>query len=357
MSDCMEMDCFESRIAEPFRHSVSHGEKARARISAPIAHVGDLVIEGSQAFTIANSVYYPAGNITVKDNATFVLRNAMLIIDQRQEEHPITIKDMAHMVAENSRFTVITRNRVQRARSTSWIYVENSASLLLNESSSPAITIIARQAGNVTMISSKWDYSVKIYDDSYIFVVDSSIRSLSSYDSADISCENSNVVWYSTFNKSRLFIKNCNIIGANIHTYGYIHAYNLSYAKLENSTIDGYLTHAFQNEICFDNATINKNISIDSSSSLYFHGNVTVKGSIEELEGQLVRNYSVITFPNFHLNVTNKELDSLLWEGQSNNYGYATFNITFTPMNFTYNLLINNEKDFNITSSTPLKTH
>jgi len=328
-----------------------------AFISAPIAHVGDLVIEGNQTFAIEDRVYHQAGNITVKDNATLVFRNAELIIDQRQEEHQITIENLARMVAENSKFTVITRNRVQRARSTSWIYVEDSASLLLNKSSSPAITIIARQAGNVTMISSKWDYSVKIYDHSHIFVVNSSIRSLSSYDSADISCENSIVIGYNTFGSSRLFLRNCNKIGAYIHTYGSIHAYNLSYAKLENSTIDSYLTHASQNEICFDNATINKMISIDGSSSLYFHGNVTVKGSIEEFEGQLVRNYTVITYPNFYLNVTNKELDSLLWEGQSNNYGYATFNITFTPMNFTHNLLLNNEKDFNVTSSTPLKTH
>ena len=329
-----------------------------AFISSPITvHVGDLVIKGNQIFTIEDRVYHQAGNIIVKDNATLVFRNADLIIDQRQEEHQITIENMARMVAENSKFTVITRNRIQRARSTSWIYVEDFASLLLNKSSTPAIRIVARQAGNVTMIGSKWDHWVKIYDHSHIFVVNSSIGSLSSYDSADISCENSIVIRYNTFGSSRLFLRNCNKIGAYIHTYGSIHAYDLAYAKLENSTIDSYLTHASQNEIYFDNATINNTISIDGSSNLYFHGNVTVKGSIEEFEGQLGRNYTVITYPNFYLNVTNKELDSLLWEGQSNNYGYATFNITFTPMNFTHNLLLNNEKDFNVTSSTPLKTH
>lgn len=325
-----------------------------AFISAPTIHAGDLIIEGNQTFTIENCTYYLAGNITVKNNATLVIRNAELIINQRQEAHSITIENRAHMVAENSQFTVMTRNWLFTA---SWIYVEDSANLLVNKSSSVAIIIISRQAGNVTIISSNWDDFVTIYDFSHIFVDDSSLLSLSSYDSTDILCENSIVIYYNIFGNSRLFLKDCKKIGAYIFTYGYINAHDFSFAKLNNSTIDGYKTHASQNEICFNNATINEVISISASSHLYFHGNVTVKGSIKEFEGQLVRNYPVKTNPNFHLNVTNKELGILLWKGQSNNYGYATFNITFTPTNFTHNLLLNNEKEFNMTTSTPLETH
>ena len=61
-----------------------------------------------------------------------------------------------------------------------------------------------------------------------------------------------------------------------------------------------------------------------------------------------------MTASNIPLNVTTKEVGSLIWEGRSDNYGHAAFNITFTPQNFTNSLLLNNALEFNITSSTPL---
>jgi hypothetical protein len=339
-----------------------------AFIFGPTLHIGSLVIEGNQILTIEDCTFHVTGNILVKDNATLVLRNVEFFIHHSgknlQEANKIRLKNKARMIVENSPFTVITHSRWPWI---SRVYVEDSASLLLNKSSSFSSKIISRQNGNITMITSQWHSVAEIYDFSHFFVVDSFIYMISSYDSTNISCEKSIVNQYRTFNNSRLFLKDCNKSGTYSHLlniqYGIIHARHHSYVKLENSTILGYKTSAdrtspSQNEVCFDNATINNWISISDSSYVYFHGKVTLKASFEfeELarQGQLVRNYTIITNPNFHLNVTSKELDSLLWKGQSNNYGYATFNITFTPLNFTHTLLLNNEKNFNVTSSTPL---
>ncbi|NIO36864.1 hypothetical protein GTO27_04075 [Candidatus Bathyarchaeota archaeon] len=325
-----------------------------AFISAPTTHIGDLIIGDNQVFSIENSVYYQAGSIIVKDNATFIIRNAKLIIDQRQEEHQITIKDMAHMVAENSRFTVITRNRVQRARATSWIYVENFASLLLNKSSSPAIEIIARQASDITITNSKWSHPISTYDQSQMNAIDSSLYILNSHDSSDIRCCNSSSAWITCYDDSEILIVNTRRIADIVHTYGYVHCHNHSFVEIRSSTIDGLFAHAFQNTVCFNNTVLDEKISIDSLSSLYIYGNVTVNGQIDEFEGKLVRNYLVLTNPDILLNVTNKESGTILWTGKSSNFGSARFNMTFTFENYTQNLQLNN-RDFNMTSSTPLK--
>jgi len=72
----------------------------------PITHSGDLIIDGNQTFTIKSCVYTQEGNIIVKDNASLVIKNAKVIMDQSERSYFIDIKNYAELIAENASITV-----------------------------------------------------------------------------------------------------------------------------------------------------------------------------------------------------------------------------------------------------------
>jgi len=122
---------------------------------------------------------------------------------------------------------------------------------------------------------------------------------------------------------------------------------------IRKSFIDRILFRSYQGQVVFENSTIGE-IAVDKASDFHWAGNVTVKASIETFNGTMTRNYQVLTTPYTQLSITDYDSASLLLEVQSNIHGQANFDITFTTGNYTNQCKINNERTFNVTSTTPI---
>jgi hypothetical protein len=68
---------------------------------AATTHEGDIIISGSDVFTIENEDYVQRGNILVKDNAKLVVRNAFLRFDATYSyQYNLTITDSAGLIVD-----------------------------------------------------------------------------------------------------------------------------------------------------------------------------------------------------------------------------------------------------------------
>jgi hypothetical protein len=123
--------------------------------------------------------------------------------------------------------------------------------------------------------------------------------------------------------------------------------------RARNSTIQGMSADAFLGKIYFDKSFIDNEISVDNESNFFLSGNVTLRGGIKDFEGQMTRNYDVITMPLIQLSVLDKDMGKTLWNSTADDSGHANFDLVFRPANYTDHLLINGEA-FNSTSTTPL---
>lgn len=315
-------------------------------ISMPTGHSGDLVLKANETMTI-DRPYQQEGNIVVKDNATLVIKNAELIIYQPNREYSIEIRDNANLTAENAQFTVHTSYAGFLLYPHSTIYVKDNATVFFNHSDVVAVSVNASQSSRVTVTDCQfYDGSILGSDSSTISVLDSNIRSISCQDFSIVSSRNSGANWYNSSGSSSLLVENSN-------NTGYILCYSNCTVTVNNSIIDGVNANTFLGKICFDNSFINDQILADNTSNFYLCGNVTINGGIADFQGQMTRNYSVVTSPNKQLSVSNRDTGKTLLYTIADNSGYANFDLVFTPTNYTNYLLINGE-GFNATSTTPL---
>jgi len=123
----------------------------------PGTHRGDLVISGTHAFTIENCVYTQDGNIIVKDNASLIIKNAEVRMEQSERQHTVAIKNYAELIAEDATITV-TRKKY----SSGYLYDDFNFS----------ISDHARATIKGTWISSP----IHCYDSSQISVHDSTVE-------------------------------------------------------------------------------------------------------------------------------------------------------------------------------------
>ena len=315
-------------------------------ISAPTRHSGDLVLKANETMTI-DRPYQQEGNIVVKDNATLVIRNAELIIYQPIREYSIEIRDNANLTADNAQFTVHTSYAGFLLYPDSAIYVEDNATAFFNHSDVVSVSVNASQSSRVTVTDCQF-YSGSILgsDTSTISVLDSNARSISCQGFSSVTAKKSVAMWYACSDSSNLLVE-------DTRNTGIINCYSNATVTVNNSTLYGVSADVFLGKICFSGSVINEQIYVDNASDFYFCGTVTINGGIADFEGQMTRNYGVVTSPNKQLSVSNRDTGKTLLYTIAGNSGYANFDVVFTPTNYTNYLLINGE-DFNATSTTPL---
>ncbi len=330
---------------------------AHAFIFGPTSHKGDLFVEDNETLVIENRDYLQDGNVIVKGNATVLIKNAGLVIDQTEDGHRISIRDASRVIVENGGFGVVAMAMTIRPKVAEppliIVHVSDEATVVINSSTLLSSPLIASGSSEVTIANSTYYNPVEAHDYSSVLVLNSSMRSdLSSYGFSSISSINSSGV-YRCYNNSRLLIRDAKITLPGFETIG-VDCYGNSSVTIKDTTLDDVRTHAFRGQICFGNVTIQGGISTEGLSSFYLCGNVTMKGEISEFDGQITRNYVVIADPDVEIEMTNKDTGRLLWQGRTNDYGYASFNLTFTPENHTHRIMMNNRRSFTLTSATPL---
>jgi len=82
--------------------SVAFGVKSKAT-DPVITHVGDLIIDGNETFFIENCTYIQTGNIYVRDNATLILQNAELFLEQSDSyQYNLRVQNNARLFSTNA---------------------------------------------------------------------------------------------------------------------------------------------------------------------------------------------------------------------------------------------------------------
>jgi hypothetical protein len=315
-------------------------------MSAPARHSGDLILKANETMTI-DRPYQQEGNIVVKDNATLIIRNAELIIYQPTREYSIEVRDNANLTTDNAQFTVHTSYAGFLLYPDSTIYVEDNATALFSHSDVVSVTVNASQSSRVTVTDCQfYDGSILSSDTSTISVLDSDARSISCQGFSTVTAKKSGASWYACSGSSSLLVE-------DTRNTGIIDCYSNATVTVNNSTIYGVSADAFLGKICFSDSLINEQIYVDNTSDFYFCGNVTINGGIADFKGQMTRNYDAVTSSNKQLSVLDRDTGKTLLTTTADNSGYASFDLVFTPANYTDHLLINGE-DFNSTSTTPL---
>jgi hypothetical protein len=323
-------------------------------ITMPTRQSGNLVVKANEAFTIRGRSYVQEGNITVKDNATLLLQDSKFMSNQENHICTIAIEDSGHLEIENSELSIVTR--MYGGYASSSIYVRDNASAIVQDSEIVSHSIVASQNVHVESINSRWSYGTIVSNDnSDVLIINSSIeKGIDLSQQSSVHFRNSTAPYYTCRGNAHLSIEDSNGKAHTIITHGYVYCSGNSSISLTDSTIDGITADAFNGEVISNNSLINESISIQKGSDFHLSGNLTIRGKVEEFNGDVTRNYNTLADPNRQLNVTCQNTKKLLWKGQSDQHGFAAFEITFTTGNYTQRLILNDHALFNFTSTTPL---
>ena len=320
----------------------------------PTRQSDNLIVGANEIYNITSRSYVQEGNITVKDNATLLIQNCKFTSNQMNHVCAIEIQDQGHLEIENSQLYIVTRRYGGRASFT--IYVRDNASAIIKDSDIVSHEIVASQNAHVESINSRWDYGpINTQGNSEAIIINSSVESaIYLSQNSSIYFSNSTNPSYTCSGSAHLSIENSNNKANYIVTHGYITCSGNCSISLTNSTIDDVSANAFKGVIISNSSLINESVNIQNGANFDLSGNLTITGKVEEFNGNVTREYTILTNPNLQLNVTRQNTNELLWEGESNQNGFAAFEITFTPMNYTQQLNLNGQLLLNFTSTTPL---
>jgi hypothetical protein len=326
-------------------------------ITAPTVHSGDLIVDGNESLIIENCNYEQYGNIVVRDNATLILRNSVMMVRQEKITLSINVSQEASLILENAELTVTyRRSAVERVPP---IRLSDKAVLRVDKVKSRYALpqVIATNQSEITISDSTSNsWGIVCHDTSTVTAHNAHIGPIHSYDSANVSFQNSSANDYMCYDNSSLRIEDSIFPyspGPGYSTRKSVFSSNHSSILIRKSLIDEILFRSYQGQIVFENSTIGE-IAVDKASDFHWAGNVTVRASIETFNGTVTRNYQVLTTPHTQLNITDYDSGNLLLEVQSDIHGQANFDITFTTGNYTSQCKINNERIFNVTSTTPI---
>ena len=315
-------------------------------IFAPIYHSGDIILKGNEILTI-DTAYQQEGNIVVEDTATLVFKNASFTMYQPSREYSIEIRDNANLTVESSQFIVTTKNVGFLLYPESTIYVENNATASFNNSNLVSTSVSASQFSRVNITNCDFTYGSSIsFDYSAASIFNSNLKSVDCQDLSTVSSFQSGANWYVINGSTGLLIENSN-------NNGYILCYANGTVTVNNSTIEGLNTNGFVGKICFDKSFISHDILVDNTTRFYFCGNVTINGNITDFQGQMTRNYFVLTTPDKQITVSDQDTGKTLLNTTADASGNADFDLVFTQTNFTDRLSING-RYFSSASKTPI---
>jgi hypothetical protein len=320
----------------------------------PMRQSGDLIVKANEIFNIRSGSYVQEGNITVKDNATLLIQDCKFTSNQENHLCTIEIEDRGHLEIENSELNTVTQMYGGHVSFT--IYVRDNASAIVKDSEIVSHEIVASQNAHVESINSKWDYGpITTYDNSDALITNSSIENaIYLSQQSSVRFRNSTSPYYTCSGNAHLSIENSNSKAHYIITHGYIYCSGDCSIDLNHSTIDGIFANSFKGNIISTNSLIDESISIQNGSDFHLSGNLTITGKVKEFNWDVTRRYNTLADPNRQLNVTCQNTKRLLWKGESDQNGFAAFEIMFTEKNYTQQLTLNDHVLFNFTSTTPL---
>lgn len=406
-----------------------------------VTHSGDLIVDANQVVSIEDCVYEQDGDVVVKDNATLLIRNAELRLNQGDHQHGILVRNEASLLTErasvvamgprysllyfeiyvmdNARWEMIETSITEPVHyyNSSHVSVENSPvidEIYFHDSSSASFIdcigspyysgrISCSELSSISIHTSQIsgvycsDFSTVLIEDSVVtgglsFVISDNTNATLRLRSGEVEkwnmYENETIagvtqditIMNSTISSWRVSCRDsCNVslLGSTLQSIrcedfcdvliknsnaDSLSCHDHSHLSVQDSTVstiflgyDGPHPRSFFGNIDFEKTRISQALYVWEGSQFYFNGNVTVEGSIEKFAGQMTRNYNLITQPNMDLHVTDKETGALLWQGKSNTFGQASFNITFIPENYTHPFVVNNKEIINMTSTTPIR--
>lgn len=199
-------------------------------------HEGDILVNDSQTFTIKNCMFVQYGKITVSNNATLQVENAILIIKNLLMPFGIGLKviDNANLSLINA--TLVLANGAKEHLSHQVIEIEKNATAVVSSSNitSPYRNawMVAQFNSEVIINNSIFDNStgLGILDDSKGHIRDSILTSqLNVARNSNLTVEDSDINQIHGSDCSDIQIKNCVIHSYSEATWGTnMHVYNSS---------------------------------------------------------------------------------------------------------------------------------
>jgi hypothetical protein len=322
--------------------------------SVPVRQNGNLIVSADENYRISGGKYVQAGNIVVKDNASLLIENCELTVDEQVNVYTINVQDQGHLDIEGSTFYVLNRRYQEQG---SAILVSDNATALVRNSQILTHWIVASQNARVESVNTNWTYGyVYAENNSEVNMIDSMVAEGTVFLSENSSVHfiNSVAPGYSCGDTATLFLEDSNRQSNAIITYGSLTCTADSTIRLTNSTLDYVSANEFTGIIISNKSVIVREISIANGATFRITGDLAIPANVTGYNGYVTRRYTVLTAPNLQLNVTGQDTNQLLWKGQSDQNGLGAFDIFFMPWNHTRQLSLSGRLTFNFTSTTPL---
>jgi len=345
-----------------------------------IVHVGDLIISGTQTYTIENCTFIQTGNIRVEDQAKLIIKNAEL-----------------HMnLSYVYQYGMRCYNTASLSISNSTLTADNGLDIWLREQSyavvnNTVVTFYARffaegrfTAKNLTayngFVDARPGSSVSVSDSS-LHLVEAEFSN-ASFSGESLKARGPNIEYFNTFTNLTIYHGSCGNLtindskmemgiqlSLNAESIAEISESILGYALLENSTmtiVDSQVnmlipygstlfventriaeilaiptfSYGFS-AFCLSNSTIAECYLMDSQ--LYFYGNFSFTPLWQIIEWRNVnatRNFNAIvsngTEPLMDTELTlHTQDDTVVWSGVADSLGKTDFNVTFAENNYT----------------------
>ncbi|MEM3731351.1 MAG: rhodanese-like domain-containing protein [Candidatus Bathyarchaeia archaeon] len=342
-----------------------------------IFHVGDLIVTGTDTYLIQNCTYIQTGNIYVEDNAILTIKRSELIFNQTWAcQYSFEVRGYGNLLCEN----VITSSNYEYylvVFPNSKVFIQNSSTLFayigINFSRVTAsnleggyiyffnsfknLTVMEGSIGNLTILNSFVDLGFEIFD-SEVAVNDSALHGIKASRSKLLVSD----CWWEP-NGTRIFLGKSE---AEIHDsrLSFVVSHNDSNFVIYNSTISCGLqlfegqghgscimsqinyveAKSFHGTLALNETVILGDLKM-LDSQLYISGGVTFlnDSNIKEWKnGGVARNFDVIVINGTRNNpAQNVEVallaqdNNLVWSGFTDNFGRASFNLTFSDENYT----------------------
>lgn len=208
-----------------------------------LPHEGDLIVDGNETRIIEDCEYNLIGNITVKDNATLIIRNAIF--------NQTGVGDRVGIMVENRSSFVVT-----------------NATLIISQDFSSKILVQDEAIVNIVnsnIINSEQDVLIWPEDSSTFYMENSVMSGLKTCkvvanDNSEVHVENSNFDRATVWGSSTVFIESSSLSDAirtfnnsTVHvfgsTIGYVHAYGSLLLYIRSSTIESYVQTGIESEV------------------------------------------------------------------------------------------------------------
>lgn len=208
----------ENRYSQPQASSVSASNEYENKTS----HEGDIIVEGNETFVIKNCEYTQIGNregdpaslIMVKDNATFIISNATLILTAGES---CTCRNYWIIVRDNATFK--TTNAEIKPDGSVAFYLHNNSKIILKN----------------TIVS--YYNSLRIYENSNLQLQNSTLMHIYSHDTSNVQIENSKMGSLCCLNDSSV-----HIIGA---TVDWLYSYEGASLQIMDTVVGGAINLDF----------------------------------------------------------------------------------------------------------------